>query len=107
LVVKILFIEHDGAQHLVEATVGHSLMAAAVRNSVPGILANCGGSCACATCHVYVDPAWADHAGSASELEQPMLEFAEHVEPTSRLSCQIKVTEKLDGLVVRLPASQV
>lgn len=105
--VKILFIEHNGAQHPVEAPVGHTLMEAAVRNSVPGVLANCGGACACATCHVYIDPAWAERAGLASELEQPMLEFAEHLESTSRLSCQIKITERLDGLVVRLPVSQL
>src|SRR5471030_1742841 len=104
---KVKYIEHNGKEHEVDVPAGWSVMEGAVKNLIPGIDADCGGACACATCHVYVDPAWADHAGSASELEQPMLEFAEHVEPTSRLSCQIKVTEKLDGLIVRLPASQV
>ena len=78
----------------------------AVKNNVPGIDADCGGACACATCHVYVDEAWLDKTGDKSAMEESMLDFAENVEPNSRLSCQIKVSDALDGLIVRLPESQ-
>jgi 2Fe-2S ferredoxin len=77
-----------------------------VKNNIPGIDADCGGACACATCHVYVDPAWVDKTGSQSAMEESMLDFAENVESNSRLSCQIKVSDELDGLVVRMPQSQ-
>ena len=103
---KIRYIEHSGAEHVVEVKNGLSVMEGAVRNNVPGIDADCGGACACATCHVYVDEAWADAAGKASAMEESMLDFAEQVEPTSRLSCQIRVSDALDGLIVRLPESQ-
>jgi 2Fe-2S ferredoxin len=103
---KITYIEHTGKEHVVEAPVGQTVMEAAVKHAVPGIDADCGGACACATCHVYVDPAWADKTGEASSMEQSMLDFANDVEDTSRLSCQIKITPELDGLVVRLPKSQ-
>ncbi|MGE3930778.1 MAG: 2Fe-2S iron-sulfur cluster-binding protein [Hyphomonadaceae bacterium] len=103
---KITYIEHTGAEHVVDAANGQTVMEAAVKNAVPGIDADCGGACACATCHVYVDPAWTDKTGEASGMEQSMLDFANDVEDTSRLSCQIKVTDALDGLVVRLPNSQ-
>jgi 2Fe-2S ferredoxin len=103
---KITFIEHSGTAHEVEAKEGLSVMEAAVKNNVPGIDADCGGACACATCHVYVDPAWTDKTGKAEAMEESMLDFAEGVEPNSRLSCQIKITAALDGLVVRLPESQ-
>ncbi|MGP1274053.1 MAG: 2Fe-2S iron-sulfur cluster-binding protein [Caulobacterales bacterium] len=103
---KITYIEHDGTQHTVEAVNGLTVMETAIRNMVPGIDADCGGACACATCHVYVDPAWEDKTGERSSMEQSMLDFASDLEPNSRLSCQIKVTEALDGLVVRLPAQQ-
>ena len=103
---KITYIEHSGKEHVVEATAGQSVMEAAIKHAVPGIDADCGGACACATCHVYVDPAWTAKTGSASSMEQSMLDFANDVEDNSRLSCQIKVTAELDGLVVRMPKSQ-
>ncbi len=103
---KITFFEHNGTRHDVEAVPGQSLMRAAVDNGVPGIDADCGGECACATCHVYVDPAWFDKTGARSEMEQSMLSFAAVTQDNSRLSCQIVVSDALDGLVVRLPDGQ-
>ena len=103
---KVTFIEHDGAEHIVDAADGVSLMEAAVRNNVPGIDADCGGACSCATCHVYVDEAWGEQAGTPSDNEAAMLEFAENTSPASRLSCQIRVSAALEGLIVRLPESQ-
>ena len=103
---KITYIEFDGALHEVDVRAGLSVMEGAVRNNIPGIDADCGGACACATCHVYVDEAWRDRTGEASAMEESMLDFAENVQPNSRLSCQIKVTDALDGLVVRMPESQ-
>jgi 2Fe-2S ferredoxin len=103
---KITYIEFNGTPHAIEVKAGLSVMEGAVKHNVPGIDADCGGACACATCHVYVDPAWTDKVGSPSAMEESMLDFAENVEPNSRLSCQIKVTEALDGLVVRMPESQ-
>ena len=103
---RITYIEHSGVEHLVDAKPGLSLMEAAVKNSIPGIDADCGGACACATCHVYVDAAWIDKVGDRGNLEESMLGFADTVEPTSRLACQIKLTDQLDGLVVRLPKAQ-
>ena len=103
---KITYITHDGVSHAVEADVGSSVMENAIRNSVPGIDAECGGALACATCHVYVDPAWVEATGSPSPMEEDMLDFAYDVQPTSRLSCQIRVEPKLDGLVVRVPERQ-
>ena len=81
-------------------------MEGAVKNLIPGIDADCGGACACATCHVYVDPAWTAKMPPKQDMEETMLDFAQELEPTSRLSCQIKVTPELDGLVVRMPKSQ-
>ncbi len=104
--VKITYIEHDGTEHETEVPAGWSAMEGAVKNSVPGIDADCGGACACATCHVYVDPAWTDKVGPKAEMEVTMLDFAQEVAPNSRLSCQIKVTPELDGLVLRMPRSQ-
>ena len=103
---KITYIENDGTEHSVEVRNGLSVMEGAIRNNVPGIDADCGGACACATCHVYVDEAWRDKTGSTSAMEDSMLDFAENVEPNSRLSCQIRVSDDLDGLIVRLPESQ-
>jgi 2Fe-2S ferredoxin len=103
---KITYIEHDGTEHVIEVRTGLTVMEGAVKNNIPGIDADCGGACACATCHVYVDEAWRDKTGSALAMEESMLDFAENVEPNSRLSCQIKVTGALDGLVVRTPESQ-
>jgi 2Fe-2S ferredoxin len=103
---KITFIEYNGTAHTVEVDTGLSVMEAAVNNGVPGIDADCGGACACATCHVYVDPAWEAKTGEKNESEAAMISFANGVEPNSRLSCQITVTAELDGLVVRMPAGQ-
>ncbi len=102
---KITYIEHDGTEHVVDVNVGLSVMQGAVRNNIPGIVADCGGACTCATCHVYVDEAWRDQTGKTTAMEESMLDFAENVEPNSRLSCQIKVTNELDGLIVRIPES--
>jgi 2Fe-2S ferredoxin len=103
---KVTFIEADGVEHTVDAPVGWSLMEAAVRNRVPGIDADCGGACACATCHVYVDPAWQAALPPKSDMEEAMLDFALVTAPNSRLSCQIRVTSDMDGLILRLPVSQ-
>lgn len=103
---KITYIEHDGKTHTKEVQIGMSVMEGAVKNNVPGILAECGGACACATCHVFVDAAWRAQVGAPEPMELGMIEFAAEVGPGSRLACQIRVTEELDGLVVRLPASQ-
>jgi len=104
--VAITFIEFDGTQHTVDAPEGATAMETAVRNMVPGIVAECGGACACATCHVYVDEAWREKTGEPSEMEEGMLDFASEVQPNSRLSCQIKLTADLDGLVLRIPERQ-
>jgi 2Fe-2S ferredoxin len=104
---KILFIEHNGKEHLVDAEAGKNLMQVATDNMVPSILGDCGGVCSCATCHGYVDPAWAGKVGSKSEEEEMMLDGALNTEPTSRLLCQITMSDALDGIVVRLPASQI
>ena len=103
---KITYIEHDGTEHVIDVKTGLTVMEGAVKNNVPGIDADCGGACACATCHCYVDEAWVEKTGPASAMEESMLDFAEHVRPTSRLSCQIKVTSELDGLIIQLPESQ-
>ncbi len=103
---KITYIEHDGTEHAVDVRAGQSVMEGAVKHNIPGIDADCGGACACATCHVYVDPAWVSKTGEKTAMEESMLDFAEGVEDNSRLSCQIKVTDALDGLVVRMPESQ-
>src|SRR5204863_3539615 len=103
---KITYIEHDGTEHVIDVKNGLSVMEGAVKNNVPGIDADCGGACACATCHVYVDVAFRELVGGPSAMEESMLDFAENVEPNSRLSCQIKVTDALDGLTVRTPENQ-
>jgi ferredoxin, 2Fe-2S len=103
---KITYIEHDGTEHVVDVKTGLSVMEGAVKNNIPGIDADCGGACACATCHVYVQEEWLDKTGDKSAMEESMLDFAESVEPNSRLSCQIKVSDALDGLVVTMPESQ-
>ncbi len=104
--VKITYIDASGTARTVEAEEGSTVMENAVRNGIPGIEAECGGACACATCHVYVDEAWREKTGDASAMEESMLDFAEEVQPNSRLSCQIRVSDALDGLVVRLPENQ-
>ena len=104
--VAITFIQPDGTSQTVDAAEGLTVMEAAKSNAIAGIDAECGGACACATCHVYVDAAWRDAAGAASDMEEDMLDFAFDVRPESRLCCQIKVTQALNGLVVRVPAKQ-
>lgn len=103
---KITFAAADGTRRTVDAENGSTVMETAIRNAIPGIDAECGGACACATCHVYVDEAWVEKTGKAAPMEEDMLDFAFDVRPTSRLSCQIKVRDELDGLVVTTPAKQ-
>ena len=103
---KITYVEHDGTRREIEGQVGETVMETAVKNQVPGIEADCGGACACATCHVYVDPGWVKVTGEASEMEEDMLDFAFEVRENSRLSCQIRITEEFDGLVVQTPERQ-
>lgn len=104
--VKITFVQPSGQARTVDAEPGSTVMEAAIKNGVPGIEAECGGACSCATCHVYVDENWAAKTGEPSPMEEDMLDFAFEVKPTSRLSCQIKVREDLDGLVVTVPPRQ-
>ena len=103
---RITYIGQDGAKRVVDAPLGGTVMESAVDNDVDGIVAACGGSCSCSTCHVYVDEAWIEAVGPRHDDEEYTLEFGIDVRPTSRLSCQIEVTEELDGLVVHLPAEQ-
>ena len=104
--LKITFIQPDGTEQVVETEAGVTLMESAKLNNVPGIDAECGGACACATCHVYVEDGWREKTGKPSQMEEDMLDFAFEVRDSSRLSCQIKLTPELDGLVVRVPAKQ-
>ncbi len=103
---KITYVEHNGTEHVIDVKTGVSIMEGAVKNNVPGIDADCGGACSCATCHVYVDEAWLAVTGEPSAMEVSMLDFAEEIQPNSRLSCQIKVSDQMDGVVVRLPKAQ-
>jgi 2Fe-2S ferredoxin len=105
-VAKVTFVDQGGTRRTVEATAGQTVMEAAIHNAVPGIEAECGGACACATCHVYVDEAWRARVGPAAPMEEDMLDFAYEVRPASRLSCQITMADALDGLVVTTPARQ-
>ena len=103
---QITYRTHDGEERTLEIAPGLSVMDGAVKNAVPGIDADCGGACACATCHVYVDEEWKDVVGPPSPMEEDMLDFASDVRPTSRLSCQIRVAPELDGLIVHVPKEQ-
>lgn len=103
---RITFIEHNGTRHVIDATDEQSLMQAAVDHMIPGIVADCGGACSCGTCHAYIDAPWAGKLAPPKEDEATLLDGALHVEPGSRLTCQIKLSADLDGLVVRLPVSQ-
>ncbi len=103
---KVIYVGADGTEHPVEVPVGHSVMEGAVKNRIEGIDADCGGACACATCHVYVDPAWLAKLPPKTDMEDAMLDFALVTAPNSRLSCQLRVTPELDGLIVRMPVSQ-
>ena len=103
---KITYIDVSGKERTVEVPAGWTVMEGAVKNRVPGIDADCGGACACATCHVFVDEAWVAKLPKKEDMEETMLDFAPDMAANSRLSCQIKVTPELDGLVVRMPKSQ-
>lgn len=103
---KLKFISHDGDEFEVEAAQGITLKDAAVDNDIPGILAECGGACACATCHVYIDRAWRESVGGPGGMEAEMLEFAFDVNETSRLSCRVEIVDALDGMVIRIPEKQ-
>ncbi|PZO80481.1 MAG: 2Fe-2S ferredoxin [Mesorhizobium amorphae] len=103
---KLTFVAFDGTRFDVDAENGSTVMESAIRNAVPGIEAECGGACACATCHVYVDEAWVAVVGEPEAMEEDMLDFAYEVRPNSRLSCQIRVNDALDGLVVSVPERQ-
>jgi 2Fe-2S ferredoxin len=105
--VKITYIDNTGSDITADAEIGATVMETAVANDVPGILATCGGACACATCHVYIDDTWWEKLSERSDDEEDMLDTAHDVRPTSRLSCQIKVTEELDGLTVHTPSRQI
>ncbi len=105
---KITYIEHNGTEHVVDVANGLTVMEGARDNNVPGIEADCGGACACSTCHVYIDEAWVSKVPAKEAMEEDMLDFAYEPNPvTSRLTCQIKVTPALDGLVVHLPEKQI
>ena len=103
---KITFVDSEGRSRSVDAENGSTVMEVAILNSIPEILAECGGACACATCHVYVADDWKEQVGDPSPMEEDMLDFAFDVRPNSRLSCQIKVVEALDGLTVTVPERQ-
>ena len=103
---RIVFIGRDGTRYELDAENGSTVMETAIKSSVPGIEAECGGACACATCHVYIDEAWAEKTGEPEAMEEDMLDFAYDVRPTSRLSCQIRVSGDLDGLTVTVPKRQ-
>ena len=103
---KIHFVDHTGEKRTIEVENGATVMEAAIRNAIPGIEAECGGACACATCHVYVDEAWREKVGAPTPMEEDMLDFGFDVRPNSRLSCQIKVSDELDGLTVSTPERQ-
>ncbi len=103
---KIKYIEHNGKEHEVDVPLGWSVMEGAVKNLIPGIDADCGGACACATCHVYVAQEWLAKMPPKQDMEETMLDFAQDLEPNSRLSCQLKVTPEFEGLTVTMPKSQ-
>ena len=103
---KITYIEHGGTEHVVDVPNGLTVMEGARDNGIPGIEADCGGACACSTCHVYVHPDWVDKLPEKDAMEEDMLDFAYDVRPTSRLSCQIRVSDDLDGLTVTVPKRQ-
>ena len=103
---KITFVQHNGTEITANGVAGMTVMETAVKHQVPGIDADCGGACACATCHVYVEPEWREKVGARNPMEEDMLDFAFDVRDNSRLSCQIKVSDALDGLRVKVPEKQ-
>jgi len=105
---RITYVEHNGTEHVVEVANGLTVMEGARDNNIPGIEADCGGACACSTCHVYVDAAWVDKLPAKDDMEEDMLDFAYQPDPaTSRLTCQLKVSDALDGLRVKMPVKQI
>ena len=105
---KITYIEFNGTEHVVEVANGLTVMEGARDNNIPGIEADCGGACACSTCHVYVDDTWVDRLPSKDAMEEDMLDFAWEPDLVkSRLTCQLKVTDALDGLIVKMPEKQI
>ena len=106
--VKITYIGFNGTEHVVEVELGMTVMEGARDNNIPGIEADCGGACACSTCHVYVDSEWINKIPAKEDMEEDMLDFAYSPDPQlSRLTCQLQVTEDLDGLIVRMPEKQI
>ena len=103
---KITYVDHEGTEREIEATNGESVMEVAIKNSIPGIDADCGGACACATCHVYVAENWMDKLKPKDDMEDSMLDFADEVQDNSRLCCQILISDDLDGIEVTTPESQ-
>lgn len=103
---ELIYIETNGTTHRVNAAPGQNLMQVALRNMVPGILGDCGGICSCATCHVMIDDAWLKRLPAMSETESFLIEGVPDAQPGSRLSCQVKVTDSIDGMVIRVPAEQ-
>ncbi len=105
---KIKYVEFGGKEHVVDVPTGMTVMEGARDNAIPGIEADCGGACACSTCHVYVDEAWVDKLPAKDPMEEDMLDFAYEPDTRrSRLTCQVKVTDDLDGLVVYMPEKQI
>jgi 2Fe-2S ferredoxin len=108
IMAKITYIEHNGTEHVVDVPNGLTVMEGARDNGIPGIEADCGGACACSTCHVYVHPDWAEKLPEVDAMEEDMLDFAFEPKPgQSRLTCQLKVTDALDGLIVQMPEKQI
>lgn len=103
---KVTFVQPSGEQQVVEIMNGTSVMEGAVDNNIDGVVAACGGCCSCSTCHVYVDPRFAERVGQPDEAEQDVLEFAIDPDQRSRLSCQLEMSDELDGLIVHVPAEQ-
>lgn len=106
MMIKVIYTDPSGKEHNVDVADGASVMAGAVSNAIPGIVAECGGSCSCATCHVHIDPEWVDRVGPAEGQEASILDFLDDVDETSRLSCQVKLNAELDGLKVVIPLTQ-
>ena len=104
---KITYIEHNGTEHTVDVPVGLTVMEGAVNNNIPGIDADCGGACACSTCHAYVNPDWIGKLPAREDMEEDMLDFAYEPNERSRLTCQLQVTPEIDGLVLQMPEKQI
>ncbi len=104
---RITYIEHNGTEHTVDVAVGLTVMEGAVNNNVPGIDADCGGACACSTCHAYVNADWVEKLPAREDMEEDMLDFAYEPNARSRLTCQVQVTAEMDGLVLQLPEKQI